>query len=107
MSEKEERLLGLLDNLTKQLQCQGLWQVKSPSKVALASTLPFCCDTLRFEQWLQFIFIARLSVLVQENQPLPNKISVVPMAEEAFKATGQPSDVLLEILAAIDDLLSR
>ncbi|MEC8429313.1 MAG: YqcC family protein, partial [Pseudomonadota bacterium] len=39
------------------LQCElknlNLWETQRPADEALASTQPFCIDTLSFPQWLQ------------------------------------------------------
>lgn len=72
---------------------------------ALASREPFCCDTLSFEQWLQFILIPRMGALIAGNHPLPSNIAVAPMAEEAFKPLGNTAHVLIECIAQFDALL--
>ena len=42
----------LLDAIEAELKEQGLWSAQEPGMEALASQLPFCIDTLSFQQWL-------------------------------------------------------
>ena len=58
----------LLFELEEILKAAGLWSAVTPSQEALASQQPFACDTLAFEQWLQFIFIPRLQALLKTNR---------------------------------------
>lgn len=101
-----QQTLLLLEQLEKELKQQSLWQSTAVSERALVSTAPFCCDSLTFEQWLQFVFIARLTLIVKNELPLPGNISVCPMAEEAFKHKGKQLALLINIIADIDELLS-
>ena len=98
------QLLFLLDKLKFELKKATLWSEQKPTAAALRSTQPFCCDTLALEQWLQFIFIERLSVLVANKLPLPRNIAVSPIAEDAFKCTSQLK--VIDVVADIDELLS-
>nr|WP_298440512.1 tRNA pseudouridine(65) synthase TruC [uncultured Ferrimonas sp.] len=99
------RIRLLLTQIQSQLQQQHLWQLSPPSDEALASTAPFCCDTLGFEQWLQFVLLPRLTALLDSEGTLPTKVAIAPMAEEAFK--GQPQlQPLLHTIATLDAALS-
>ena len=62
---------GLLGELTAELQRLERWQAEHPGAEALASELPFCVDTLSFDQWLQFVLIPRMEQLVLLQAPLP------------------------------------
>ncbi|MBO9491934.1 YqcC family protein [Endozoicomonas sp. G2_1] len=106
MPTKVEILSQQLLNLTHQLKKLDLWQLDKPSQAALASQQPFCLDTLRFEQWLQFIFIERMQIMIGANHPLPENIALCPMAEEAFKALGSDAADMINVIADIDELLS-
>ena len=63
---------GLLGELTAELQRLERWQAEHPGAEALASELPFCVDTLSFDQWLQFVLIPRMEQLVLLQAPLPS-----------------------------------
>jgi dTDP-4-dehydrorhamnose 3,5-epimerase len=106
MSEQAPALSVLLTKLEQELKAVGLWSTEQPSSQALASTQPFCCDTLSFEQWLQFIFIPRISQMLAARQQLPSAIAITPMGEEAFKSLGDKAANLINTLGAVDQLLS-
>lgn len=103
---KEQQTLLLLTELSQELKMLTLWQERQLSLCEMTSTLPFHCDTLTFEQWLQFVFIERISLLLEKKQPLPSKISILPMAEESFKSLGNKANELLDIIGQLDCLLS-
>lgn len=92
--------LAQLEDLLKQYQ---LWQNEPIDNYALNSTVPFCHDTMAFEQWLQFVFIKKMSLLIEQQQPLPINMSIAPMAEIMLpKSTG--GDEIIELLKEIDNL---
>jgi len=97
---------ALLEELTLALKSLNLWQTQVPSNVALSSNSPFCCDTLSFEQWLQFIFIPKISHMINHGQTLPNKIALTPMAEESFKHLSVQAKPLLTVINKIDKTLT-
>ncbi|MBR9790995.1 MAG: YqcC family protein [Gammaproteobacteria bacterium] len=75
---------GLLFELEEILKAAGLWSADTPSQKALSSKQPFACDTLAFEQWLQFIFIPRLQALLK-TKTLPPPMQIQPMAEVTWQ----------------------
>ena len=103
---KEQQTLILLTQLSQELKFLTLWQKRRPNLCEMASTLPFHYDTLTFEQWLQFVFIERISLLIENKQSLPSEISLLPMAEESFKKLGDKANKLLEVIGQLDRLLS-
>ena len=96
----------LLSALETELKQQHLWACAPPDALALASTMPFCYDTMPLENWLQFIFLPRMQALLDARLSLPVKISVLPIAEQAFGHLGAPVEPLLQIIKRIDDTLS-
>lgn len=107
MKKNIEHIPSLIAQLTSELKLLELWQASAPSSNALASVAPFCCDTLNFEQWLQFIFIPKISQMINTTQPLPSKIALTPMAEESFKYLGSQSKNLISIINKIDSSFSE
>jgi len=97
----------ILIDIEKELRELRLWELDSPPAEALASTQPFAIDTLNFPQWLQFIFIPRLYVMVEQRLPLPPVSGVKPMAEEYFGVLKLNSTALIFHLEQIDKLLSE
>ncbi|PCI56509.1 MAG: hypothetical protein COB45_04930 [Gammaproteobacteria bacterium] len=103
---KEQQTSILLTQLSQELEMLTLWQQCRPNLCEMASTLPFHYDTLTFEQWLQFVFIERINLMIEENQPLPSEILLLPMAEESFKKLGNKANNLIDIIAQLDCLFS-
>ncbi|MCQ3827928.1 YqcC family protein [Microbulbifer elongatus] len=97
----------LLLELEAELRALDLWEDTPPSAEALASTQPFCVDTLTFPQWLQFVFLTRMSHLVEFEQPLPQQCAIAPMAEEHFRGSSQTGAALVAKLTEIDERLVR
>lgn len=96
----------LLQRIEQELRQAGLWSQQAPSAQALASTAPFCCDSMPFEHWLQFVFLARMHALLDGGLALPSQICICPMAEEALKNHGSQVEALINRIADLDELLS-
>jgi uncharacterized protein YqcC (DUF446 family) len=92
---------ALLQQLEHALQYVGCWSTQWPEQEALHSTAPFACDSLRFEQWLQFVFIPKLRQHLNTNKPLPNAMGLHPMGEQCFSEPLSRATVL-PVLAQID-----
>ena len=97
----------VLIDIEAQLRQLGLWDKIPPSTEALASTEPFCVDTLTLPQWLQFIFLPTLYRMLEEEQALPERCGIAPMAEEFFKGSGLAVGELVKSLLKMDELLSQ
>jgi len=85
----------------------NLWQSNKPSAAALASTQPFCIDTLSFPQWLQFIFLPRMQAIIETGAALPSKCGIAPLAEEYFKTQPDDPQRLIHLLITVDQLLAQ
>jgi uncharacterized protein YqcC (DUF446 family) len=96
----------VLIDIEAQLRQLGLWDRIPPSTEALASTEPFCVDTLTLPQWLQFVFIPTIYRMLEEEAPLPERCGIAPMAEEFFRGSGLAVGELVEALLQVDELLS-
>ena len=107
MNQKYITVAEILIDIEKELRELRLWEFEAPSAEALASTQPFAIDTLNFPQWLQFIFIPRLYMIVGQRTPLPNVSGVKPMAEEYFRVRTLNSAALIMYLERMDKLLSE
>lgn len=106
MIDKSQQLSPLLQALTIELKQLDLWQVDKPSQSALASTQPFCIDTLDFHQWLQFVFIERMQAILDSKQSLPLNLCLMPIAEEVYKNADFNPKPLYLVLTQIDDLFN-
>ena len=80
LSESENlyyRLSHELLALQIEMKRLELWQAALPHPTVLASIEPFCVDTLTLPQWLQFVFVPRLTSLIEGGEPLPTAISAM------------------------------
>ncbi|POA26873.1 MULTISPECIES: YqcC family protein [unclassified Pseudomonas] len=94
--------------IERELRLQGWWDEVPPSAEALASVEPFSVDMLDFEQWLQWIFLPRMKIILENNLPLPNASGIQEMAEMVFAARNvQGKDRRLQaLLKEFDQLIT-
>ena len=57
-------------------------------------------------QWLQFVFLPTIYRMLEEEQALPERCGIAPMAEEFFKGSGLATTELIDALTKVDALLS-
>lgn len=105
----DARFLLIADQLLlieRELRVQGWWAEQAPSAEALSSVEPFSVDTLDFEQWLQWIFLPRMKMILEQNLPLPNASGIMEMAEMVYaQRPGQGRELQL-LLAQFDQLIT-
>lgn len=110
MQKPEQKKRQLLNNLINELEAtlrqKKLWQSKRPSAQSLASIEPFAIDFLNFTQWLQFIFIEKITRLLQLNLPLPKAMEIAPMASEYFKCQADNCPEIVALIARIDGVIN-
>ena len=110
LSESENlhyRLSHELLALESELKRLELWQAATPHPTVLGSMEPFSIDTLTLPQWLQFVFVPRLTSLIEGGEPLPTACGIKPLAEETIAREEDDSGKLLGILGTLDQLLTR
>ncbi|WP_296234835.1 YqcC family protein [uncultured Pseudomonas sp.] len=106
----DARVSALAEHLLlieRELRVLGWWQEEAPSAEALASPEPFCVDTLAFEQWLQWIFLPRMKVLLESGAVLPSVSGIQAMAEMVYQSQPGIARRLLELLGEFDRLITR
>lgn len=96
----------VLIDIEKELRELQLWEREPINPEAFLSEQPFAIDTMTFPQWLQFIFLPRLSFMIEEELELPTNCGVAPMAEQYFAVLNLYSVPLISHLNRIDELLS-
>lgn len=107
-ADSAAHVLSLLQSLEREMRCLDLWSEDAPSDQRLASRMPFCYDTLSFPEWLQWVFIPKLQVIVRSRRTLPHKCDIAPFAEEWFRVQHlqQEARRLQSIIRELDRLLS-
>ncbi|MET4027423.1 uncharacterized protein YqcC (DUF446 family) [Marinobacter sp. MBR-99] len=109
MSNRANQVDQVTDSLLRieiELRRLEVWEDSPPPEHAFLSTQPFCLDTMAFTQWLQFVFLQKMKVLVETGQPLPSVSGIAPMAEEHFRGRMQSGQRLVQALEEMDRLLS-
>ena len=96
MHDIPNRIADVLLEVESILRASGKWEMEKPGRNALSSTQPFCIDTLRFEQWLQWIFLPRMKQTLEEASPLPSRSGIHPYAEEYLPKKEPYTKPLLE-----------
>lgn len=108
LTAQHHELLEQLQALEAEMRALALWSTMPPSPEAMASTMPFMYDTLKFHQWLQWVFVPRLRALVDAGSPVPGNCHTHALGEHEF-AQLAPLDCrrLLAQLQKIDHLLNN
>ncbi|PSF05311.1 pseudouridine synthase [Marinobacter fuscus] len=105
-SRQVHRVADSLLNIEIELRRLELWQEDRPAPEAFQSTQPFCIDTMTFPQWLQFVFLERMAMMVEAGEPLPSISGIAPMVEEHFRGLPQSGRQLQAALEEMDRLLT-
>lgn len=98
---KVSQLSTLFEQLEAQMRTQKLWQQTPPSAEALMSQQPFAIDMLEPNEWLQWIFIARIRALMEQGSPLPQGFEIAPYFEQAWQEHAQYRE-LIALIQQID-----
>ncbi len=100
------RVADCLLGIEMELRQLGVWESERPPADAFTSSEPFCLDTLAFTQWIQFVFLERMKLIIENGHPLPLVSGIAPMAEEYFRGRPESGRRLIRELEAVDQLLS-
>lgn len=99
-------LLSLLTEIEQALKQLQLWTNDTPSAEAMAYQEPFAIDTMSFENWLQFILLPRMQLLITQSQPLPASSQIAEMAEVVW--AEHPAHLpLITLLRQFDQQLQQ
>lgn len=93
--------------IERELRVLGRWEDVPPSDEALASREPFCVDAMDFDQWLQWIFLPRMKIILEQDLALPNASGIVEMAQVVYVDRAQETRRLQELLAQFDRLITE
>jgi uncharacterized protein YqcC (DUF446 family) len=96
-SQRERALIAVVDGLEAELRRMRLWEHEPPSARKLASTQPFCVDTLALSQWIQWLLIPRMRAIFAGEGKLPTQSAIHPYAEDCFEHLDDPTPLLLLI----------
>ena len=102
MDQHTTDVIDALNALELGLRDLGLWSDARPQTEALASTMPFCYDTLELEQWLQFIFLGRMREILEQGDRLPESCAIIPYVEMLSGAGRQVHPTLVSLIQRVD-----
>lgn len=105
MTNRYHQLADQLLQIELEMRQLDLWHQQAPCEQALQSIQPFCFDTLEFTEWLQFIFLPRMKIILEQGMVLPSSCDIAPMAEECFKRLPENTDHLLALLIECDRVI--
>lgn len=106
MHDIPNRIADVLLEVEASLRTNGKWDESQPAENALCSEHPFSLDTLRFEQWLQWIFLPRMKHTLEQTKPLPSESDIFVYAEECLHKNDPATGNLLKLIKRFDDLIS-
>jgi len=85
----------------------GLWETTPPAKEALESLVPFCYDTLKFEQWLQWVFLVKMKLALEQQIDFPSSSNIASLAEMCFpELVNIDTARLMELLKQFDETIN-
>jgi uncharacterized protein YqcC (DUF446 family) len=106
VNDPTHQLADLVLEIEAEMRTLGLWEEHRPPAEALASSAPFCFDTLEFTQWIQWILLPRVVRMLEQQQPWPQRSEISPLAEESFKEVDANTDRLLKLMSDFDALIN-
>ena len=105
MHDIHNRIADVLLEVEANLRTSGKWDQTQPEASDLESRIPFCMDTLKFEQWLQWIFLPKMKVTIEQTKPLPLNSSITVYAKQCLQKDDPGTSNLLELIKRFDDLI--
>ncbi len=106
MDQFTHQLADLLLEIEAEMRRIGLWANTPPPPEALRSLVPFCHDTLHFEQWMQWVLLPKMKRVVEDEEESPNSSDITPLAEYRITQLPHPTLRLLEQLEYFDHLIN-
>ena len=97
----------LLLAIEQEMRRISLWETTPPPKEALESLVPFCYDTLKFEQWLQWVFLQKMKQALEQQIDFPASSNIAALAEMCFPEMPDiDTSHLLELLRQFDETIN-
>jgi len=106
MHDIPSRIADVLLEIEATLRRHGRWDRVRPPARSLASPEPFCIDTLRFEQWLQWVLLPRMQQILSECRPIPARSGIFDYAEQCLRKNDPPNGALLACIRRFDELIA-
>ena len=101
-----EVVAAIVDGIEREMRRIELWETTPPVPSRMASTQPFCFDTLRFHEWLQWQFLPRMRRIFEQGDTLPEESAIHPYAQDCLIGWRQNPQTLLFLIRTFDELIS-
>ncbi|MBP8001571.1 MAG: YqcC family protein [Chloroflexi bacterium] len=92
-----------LDEIVTEMKLIGLWQDEPLPPDKYNFRAPFALDTMAFNQWLQFIFVPRVTQILSSQGTFPMRSQVGAQAIREYDSVPEAAR-LVELLCAFDAL---
>lgn len=99
-----ESISGIADRLEAELRRLGAWSDAPLPPEKMQFSRAFGGDTMAFEQWIQFVLVARLREIAATGSPLPPSSQLRAYAVREFDGREDEMAALIDLLGAVDDL---
>jgi len=106
MDPVSHQLADLILEIEAEMRRLQLWQAERPPEEDLSSLVPFCHDTLAFEQWLQWVFLPKMKTVLETEEDFPASSDITPLAEYSFQRLPQDTDRLLGLIRDFDAFIN-
>ena len=107
MRKRDHELADLLLGIEAEMRRLELWEHQAPDDEALASLMPFCHDTLLFHQWLQWVFLPKMKLVLETEQDIPSSSDIHPLAEYSLQEQQKDVRALLDLIARFDAFINQ
>jgi uncharacterized protein YqcC (DUF446 family) len=104
-----EIVAAKINEIEAEMRRMGMWQDQPLTPEQLDFEKPFGMDKLALEQWLQFIFIARVREIIAAKGKFPSGSQVADQAFREWVMWGSRTDVepLIQLLREFDALFGK
>lgn len=106
MEDKQASVKDKIAAIEAEMRRIGLWQEEPLPKEAYDYTLAFAQDSMAFHQWLQFIFIPQVRILVENYDDFPKMSQVSTAAVRAFDGWDKANRLII-LLTEFDNLFTQ
>src|SRR5215469_17846720 len=104
-SPSRQEVQARLEAIISEMKRAGLWQDQPLAPEQYNFSRAFAMDTMSYSQWLQFIFIPRVTELLRTSGEFPSSSSVGAQAIREFD--GYPeAQGLVTLLCEFDSIFS-
>lgn len=103
----QQAVAEVVGGIEAEMKRIDLWEEERPAPARLGSEQPFCFDTLRFHQWMQWLFLPRMQrILDAGGAGMPAQSGIYAYAEECLRDDPRDTEALLSLILRFDELVT-